>query len=211
MCNQKEINFARKTPKQARSRKMVGWILDAATRVFEEYGYAGATTNHIADKAGVSIGSLYQYFPNKESLLTTVAMQHLEEGKGVAEKLLADVMDAPPRLDVLLKVFIQEFIAQHEQNPRLHRLLFEEAPLPEIVWQAYRDFIEDAIAKVSFLLEKQPEVKVQNTAMAAYMLVHTLESMAHQLVIHPPEGISVEEGMAGFVDLFMAYLTKLPA
>ena len=208
MSKQKEARIARKTPKQARSRKMVSWILDAATRVFEEYGYAGATTNHIANKAGVSIGSLYQYFPNKEALLTTVAMQHLEEGKAVTEKLLTNVIETNLPLDALLKALIKEFIAQHEQNPRLHRLLFEEAPLPEIVWQAYRDFIKEGVTKVSFLLDSHPEVKVLHTAMAAYMLVHTLESLAHQLIIHPPEDFSIEESMNEFVDLFMAYRTR---
>lgn len=57
----------RKTPRQARSRKMVSWILDLAARVFEHYGYARSTTNRIAEKAGVSISSLYHFFPNKEA------------------------------------------------------------------------------------------------------------------------------------------------
>lgn len=78
----------RRKPQQARSQKLVGWILHAAAQVFAERGYAGGTTNHIAEKAGVSIGSLYQYFPNKTAILTALALEHLSEGEALAQKLL---------------------------------------------------------------------------------------------------------------------------
>src|SRR4051794_12983052 len=62
----------RKTPRQERSRQMVERILDAATRVLSERGYDGASTNHIAGTAGISNGSLYQYFPNKDAIVVPV-------------------------------------------------------------------------------------------------------------------------------------------
>ncbi len=69
----------RKTPRHARSRATVEAILEAAAHLLQAKGYARLTTNHVAEAAGVSIGSLYQYFPNKESICHALAEQHFEE------------------------------------------------------------------------------------------------------------------------------------
>jgi AcrR family transcriptional regulator len=69
----------RKLPQQERSRIAVEAILEATTRILTEEGYEKANTNRIAERAGVSIGSLYQYFPNKESLMTALMVQHSDE------------------------------------------------------------------------------------------------------------------------------------
>jgi AcrR family transcriptional regulator len=69
----------RKLPKQERSEATVESILDAAAQVFERHGYAAGTTSRIAERAGVSIGSLYQYFPNKDAILVALVHRHLAE------------------------------------------------------------------------------------------------------------------------------------
>src|ERR1700722_2109912 len=69
----------RKAAKQARAQATVDAILEAGAQIFERLGYAGATTNRIAERAGVSIGSLYQYFPSKDAILVALARRHLEE------------------------------------------------------------------------------------------------------------------------------------
>ena len=69
----------RKTPIQRRSKATVEAILTAAAQVFETRGYAAGTTNRIAESAGVSIGTLYQYFSSKEALAVALAEQHIEE------------------------------------------------------------------------------------------------------------------------------------
>src|SRR5271165_1676775 len=70
----------RKLPSQPRSEETVEAILQAAAQVFERHGYAAGTTNRIAERAGVSIGTVYQYFPNKDAILVALALQHLAEG-----------------------------------------------------------------------------------------------------------------------------------
>ncbi len=197
---------ARREPQQARSRKLVGWILHAAAQVFAERGYAGGTTNHIAEKAGISIGSLYQYFPDKMAILMALAEEHLSEGEALAKKLLDQSQDTSLPLEGLLRLFVTGFVALHEENPRLHRLLFEEAPLPAEVWRRYRAFTEQLTCDLAERLRKHPEVSVHRHDLAAYMLVHAAESLTHQLVIHPPEGFSTEAGVDEAVVLLQRYL-----
>lgn len=79
----------RKGPRQGRSRQTVATILEAAARVFEEAGPDGATTNAIAERAGVSIGSLYQYFPNKLAIIHALIDRYQQELREVWDKVLA--------------------------------------------------------------------------------------------------------------------------
>lgn len=205
MPQRKDRNFRRK-PQQARSQRLVGWILHAAAQVFADKGYAGGTTNHIAEKAGVSIGSLYQYFPNKTAILTALAEGHLSQGEALAKKLLDQAKDPSLPLTALLHLFVEGFVALHQENPRLHRLLFEEAPLPVEVWNRYRAFTDQLTRDLAERLREHPEVSVRRHDLSAYMLVHAAESLAHQLVIHPPLGFLPEEGIDEAVLLLQCYL-----
>jgi AcrR family transcriptional regulator len=74
----------RRQPKQERSQQRVDHLLNVAAQVFEEVGYAATTTNAIAAHAGVSIGSLYQFFPNKEAIMDALVERYLDELKQVA-------------------------------------------------------------------------------------------------------------------------------
>ena len=87
MSTGKRALSQRKRPRQARAKQTVEWVLIAAARVFRREGFA-ATTNRIAEEAGVSVGSLYEYFPNKQALLATLAERHvLEAETGIARAL----------------------------------------------------------------------------------------------------------------------------
>lgn len=78
----------RKRPRQVRAELTRERILDAAARVFAEHGYAAGTTNRIAERARVSIGSLYQYYPNKDAILAELIGDHLDTGEAVMRLLL---------------------------------------------------------------------------------------------------------------------------
>jgi AcrR family transcriptional regulator len=87
----------RRRPRQARSRFTVDAILDAAARVFEARGIERATTNLIADRAGVSVGSLYQYFPNKLSIVLALIERYQADMRGMWDEVLS-VARAPQSL-----------------------------------------------------------------------------------------------------------------
>ena len=78
MARKLQIN-PRKLASQERSRATVDALLEATTRVLLKEGYDRASTNRIAEVAGVSIGSLYQYFPSKEALVAAVIDRHAQE------------------------------------------------------------------------------------------------------------------------------------
>ncbi len=85
-------------------------ILEAAARIFEERGTTAATTDAIAERAGVSIGSLYQYFPNKESLLATLSACHLLAAHAALEPAWA-LLDADAPADVAIPALVHAMVA----------------------------------------------------------------------------------------------------
>lgn len=121
----------RKRPRQQRSRELVGRILDEAARLFDTLGYHETTTNHVADAAGVSIGSLYQYFPNKDSLLVGLAEQHLDEVVPRLAALAERLRDEQPPADELCRAFISE-VADLNRSARLHNLLWKAPRTPAL-------------------------------------------------------------------------------
>ncbi|MEC8811569.1 MAG: TetR/AcrR family transcriptional regulator [Pseudomonadota bacterium] len=72
-----DLNY-KKVPKQARAKATVNAIIQASAQILVEEGYAGLTTNRVAERAGVSIGSVYEYFPGKEAMVAAVATQLVE-------------------------------------------------------------------------------------------------------------------------------------
>src|SRR5580658_582762 len=114
----------RKRPQQARSRATIDAILDAAAHILGERGWAGLTTNAVAEAAGVSIGSLYQYFPNKLALIEAVRRRHFEE---VLAVLRAASDGGTPRKR-RIAALVDGMIAVHSRYPAAHRVLLEESP-----------------------------------------------------------------------------------
>ncbi|NBE95294.1 TetR family transcriptional regulator [Nonomuraea sp. K271] len=124
----------RKQPRQQRSRETVAAILEAAAQLFQRHGYTGTTTNKIAERAGVSIGSLYQYFPNKDALLVALAEHYLAESAQQVAQVFARAGEHRPPLPVLLADLVECVAVLHTDRPRLHRLLFDQAPrTPDLV------------------------------------------------------------------------------
>ena len=116
----------RKAPKQARSLETVTAIVEAAARILEADGNDGFSTNAVAERAGVSVGSLYQYFPSKDALIGALIVRETSLLVGGAE-----VAAAKHDGRVALIDFIAVCISHQFHRPRLARLLdFEEARLP---------------------------------------------------------------------------------
>ncbi|WP_082158767.1 TetR/AcrR family transcriptional regulator [Chromobacterium sp. LK11] len=120
------IPQARKLPSQARSRHAVAAILEAAARILERDGYAGLTTNKAAELAGVGIGSLYQYFPNKQALVAALHRRHGEETLGTVREALR--LSAGLPWPAQLEQLVSACLRLHLAAPGLHRVLEREWP-----------------------------------------------------------------------------------
>jgi AcrR family transcriptional regulator len=101
----------------------VDQILEAPARVFGERGYAGTTTNHIAERAGVSIGSLYQYFPNKHTILVALHARHMESASEAMQSTMEGALREKKAPEQLLRRFVRQVIEMHASEPALHHVL----------------------------------------------------------------------------------------
>lgn len=194
---------ARKQPKQQRSAETRERILSAAARVFAEYGYRGGTTNRIAAAADISIGSLYQYFPNKDAILAALTDAHMEAGAELVGTQVAGGL--PSSLEDQLRLFTRATIDNHRDDPRLHRVLFEEAPRsPALIARLHRAE-QLAVQAAHDLLSRHPDVHVADPAFAARMTVTTIESLTHRLIAcaQPADAQQLEDSI---VAMLAAYL-----
>ncbi|MEI2581644.1 TetR/AcrR family transcriptional regulator [Scytonema sp. PRP1] len=117
----------RKLPQQDRSKVTVDAILTATARILTEEGYDKASTNRIAELAGVSIGSLYQYFPNKEALVASLVEHHVNEMIDLVESKLKDLFDAP--VEVALPELVKAAMAR-SARPRGDRSSRSQSKTP---------------------------------------------------------------------------------
>jgi len=114
----------RKAPKQQRAVLMVEAILEAAAHILEEQAHP-FTTNHIAEKAGVSIGSLYQYFPGADAIMAALIEKHVADEREAAEAILATAHIN--KTDVMRDLLVG-YIDAHADAPRLTARLHALAP-----------------------------------------------------------------------------------
>ncbi|AQZ61466.1 transcriptional regulator, TetR family [[Actinomadura] parvosata subsp. kistnae] len=194
----------RKQPRQVRAELTRRRILEAAAQVFTEYGYAAGTTNRIAEYAGVSIGSLYQYYPNKDAILLELMLAHLDSGEEEATR--RQTGELPGTAEGLMRLFVQAAIANHLEDPRLLRVMVEQAPRsPELLQRVYQ-FKNERNAHTRDLLRRYREVRVSDLETAARIINATIELVVHQVVAeHEP--IDLQRLEDELVAMFTRYLT----
>lgn len=174
----------RRRPRQARSQATAAAILDAAARVFAAHGYAAGTTNRIAERAGVSVGSLYEYWPNKDAILTALLERHIDEARTVLVPLVAAAREGRDALADVVRRLVGVMVELHAHDPALHRFLFEEAPIPARVRRALEAIDVRMVDEIATLLAAHPEARVADPKLAAMLVVHTVEALTHRLVVH---------------------------
>lgn len=116
----------RKHASQDRSRATVDALIEATARILVKEGFDSASTNRIAEQAGVSVGSLYQYFPGKEALVAAVIERHNRDLMRVARGTLAKVEGQP--LKRAVRTLVAAAMEAHRIDPKLHRVLAEQLP-----------------------------------------------------------------------------------
>ena len=196
----------RRRPIQGRARETVDSIVEAAARVLARHGYAAATTNRIAERAGVSIGSLYEYFPDKDAILVALLERHTEAGSANVLAALEAAIAGGADLGIWVRALIDALLAEHRRAPELHRVLFEEMPhFPGADACVLRG--EEALAhRLGAALAAHPDCGVADPDLAAHLVVQTAEALAHRFVLHGIHGMP-DVRFAGEVEaLLLGYL-----
>ena len=197
---------SRKRPKQARSTELVAAILEAAAQVLAAEGASRFTTARVAERAGVSIGSLYQYFPNKASILFRLQSDEWRQTSELLRIILEDVRRPPlERLRDLVHVFVRS-----ECDEAATRVALDDAaPL-------YRDAPEARDARASgertmqvFMREALPTASQSTRASAADIIATTLSKVGKHVSESPRSPAEIETYAGAMADMFCAYPESL--
>ncbi|CAN7147603.1 TetR/AcrR family transcriptional regulator [Trinickia sp. LjRoot230] len=172
-------------------------MIEATARILVKDGFDKTTTNRIAEKAGVSIGSLYQYFPSKEALVAAVAQRHNQDLMRVVRTALADVAALP--LEQAVRRLVAAAIDGHRVDPQLHRVLAEQ--IPRTGRTANTDVpIQQAHALFGAYLEAhRGELRQVDLALATFVCVTSIEALTHTAVLDYSERAS-DEAFEALVD-----------
>jgi len=197
---------ARKQPQQARSTDLVSAILEAALQVLAKDGAQRFTTVRVAEKAGVSVGSLYQYFPNKAAILFRLQSDEWRQTTELLRNILEDRRRPPLER---LRVLVHAFIRSECEEAAVRMALDDAAPL-------YRDAPEAKAAKatgeraiLAFMKEALPRASEATRALAGSLIKTTLSAVGKQFSEMPRKEAEIERYAEAMADMFDAYLENL--
>ncbi len=194
----------RKLPRQERARVTVEAILEATRRVVAEEGRERATTNRIADVAGVSIGSLYQYFPNKDALIAIVQEREEESFRRNLDPRFESLFDLP-LLDAVRGV-VGLIIDYHRESRDIHNAL-QEAAQP-----GFHDALMERWlgVVVAYLDEHRDEIRPTKLELAARIVLEALEALVHEMSLRDPDLLDDPEYASELTALVLGYLSPRP-
>jgi AcrR family transcriptional regulator len=197
---------SRRQPKQARSSELVSAILQAAIQVLAKEGAHRFTTTRVAERAGVSVGSVYQYFPNKASILFRLQSDEWQQTSAMLSRILLDA--AKPPLE-RLRMLVHGFVRSECEEAGIRSALADAAPF-------YRDAPEAAAARAAgdrmvqaFMLEVLPKAEESVRALAGELVMGTLGAVGKQFSEKPRTDQEITVYADALADMLCAYLATL--
>jgi AcrR family transcriptional regulator len=168
-----ERALARREPKQRRSRQTVEAVLEAVPRVLKRHGAGAITTNRIAEAAGVSIGSLYQYFPDKQAIFTALHDRHVDDVRLVIERTMADCTSAS--LEDFTRELVEGLANVHTEDAELHEIVSGAVPEGALGFKrALQATFEQVISRAEQDRHTPDEAKRM-----LFVLPHMVEALVH--------------------------------
>lgn len=197
----------RRSPVQARSRATVVHILGAAAAEIDERGYDATTTTGIAERAGISVGSLYQYFPNKQALLVALADHHVREARVRCAELFSgcDDLDSTERI---VRRVVEAAIALHGPDTRLHRAMFHRVVRTDALEARVRD-LQDALEGAVRDLLLRLGVSPAAAPLGARSLVTMVSVLLHDVMLADDLDGPSDDRVAVAVDACMGVVDGL--
>ncbi len=198
-----EKTDGRRKPKQRRARQTVEAILDAVTRILKREGVGAITTNHIAEVAGVSIGSVYQYFPDKRAIFVALHRRHVEEIDRVIQASLVE--HAASSLDTLVRVLVEAMVNAHTSDPELYELLFTEVPHRADGTRAFAVRFHGAF-RLAIASHSSELKKGRDLDKMVFIVTHMVEALCHGAVLHRSSNLRLTEVKEEIVRAVLVYL-----
>ena len=178
----------RKSASQPRSRATVDSLVEATARILVREGFDKASTNRIAEVAGVSVGSLYQYFPGKEALVAEVILRHRHDIQHAVRGELPEILALP--VPEAMRRLVGIAVKAHRVDPRLHRVLAEQIPRVGKLEKVETFSRENHALFRRYLELHREELVVDDLDLATYVCVTSIEALTHNAVLHDPGMLS---------------------
>jgi AcrR family transcriptional regulator len=193
----------RRRPKQRRARQTVEAVLDAVIRLLKRGGSEAITTNRIAEVAGVSIGSVYQYFPDKRAIFTALHQRHVDQIDRMVQTKLVE--HATSSIEELLRAMVEAMVEAHATDPELYELLMTEVPhradgTREFAVRLHGAFLL-AISSRAHELKKHRDLDK-----VVFVVTHMVEALSHGAVLRRPATMSLTDAKEEVVRAVLAYL-----
>jgi len=197
---------SRKQPQQARSTELVAAILQAATQVLAQEGAARFTTARVAEKAGVSVGSVYQYFPNKAAILFRLQADEWMQTTGMLRDILEDA--GTPHLQ-RLRTLTHAFIRSECEEAEVRGALDDAAPLYRDSPEARKAHAEGDRMIEAFMAEVLPAASAATRELACDLVATTLSSVGNSFSRSRRTKAEIRTYADAMADMFCAYLSEL--
>lgn len=194
----------RRSPVQGRAQVTVEAILEAAAQILARHGADAATTNAIAARAGVSIGSVYQYFADREALIVELERRHVAKMQRVLGLALAGLGDRP--LPAAIEQLVAAIIAAHQVSPRLHQALHQSLARGRL--EAIDRFESQLEVLVEQALAARVELAIADPALTATLLVRALGGLLRTTLRREPERVGDPALAAAMTGLILGTLDR---
>lgn len=207
MPDRPSLGFARrKQPRQARSNELVSAILQAAAQVLAQVGTQGFTTARVAERAGVSIGSLYQYFPNKAAILFQLQSDEWRDTSARLAAILED-RDTPP--GERLRAAVHAFVRSECEEAAMRRALDHAAPDFRDAPEAAEPQLAGSRVFQDFLHAALPGTAEPDRLRAGEIIALALSEVGKRLSERPCSEAAMQDDADALADMLCAYLERL--
>ena len=173
-----EKALTRREPRQERSRQTVNVVLEAVPLVVKRHGIRAITTNRIAEAAGVSVGSLYQYFPDKRAIFAALHDRHVDDVRQVIERTTASCASAP--LEEFTRELVQGLVNVHAEGAELHEIVSSAVPESAL---GFKNALHHTFGWVLSRAD-QERYSLDETERMLFVLPSMVESLVHGAALH---------------------------
>jgi AcrR family transcriptional regulator len=201
----------RKRPRQHRAHATVEAVLQAAVELLASQSYADVSTNRIAARAGISIGSLYQYFPNKDAIVVALFERHLQDVEAVVAGALGTLRDPSVPIRRGIHRLLESLAALHDANPMLAHAADPRGDGAHAGEALLRRREERFRTELAALLRTRPDVRRGDHLLMATLLVEIVEALSRLLMHGGASGFSRDVTFAEATEAICRYVERRPA